>query len=363
MSSQQTTIFTRAVLQGIRGTVFLTAILGAGYFLVSKSPVAESKAAQVSDDDDEKSAKAPASDSDEAVVKLDPEGQEKGGIETEAPKAITYQDQARAYGVILPLDKLTSLYNSSLTAATQLKTAHIKLEASKIANTRAQNLLKVSPTSAAQAEIAEAAYKLDEAALEAAEAQAETVSNTAIQDWGPILGQAIAKRSALAQELVLHRSCLIQLTLQPGAVASAPTKISVMLGSASTAEATLVSEATQADPKIPNASFFYTIPCVPMALAGMSVVAVFPNGDAKPGVGIPPSAIVWQAGRAWMYVQDGTGRFERRAIGTEASPTADGGYVLPATSWPRDKLIVIAGAQTLLSEESRSKGQPDEDDN
>jgi len=348
----------------VHGALFLTAVLGTGTFLFSKIQVTESHAAQASDDDDPQPVKTPAAGhGDETIVKLDPEGQEKGGIETEAPKTITYQDETRAYGVILPLDRLTSLYNSALTAAAQIKTAEIKLEASKIANTRAQNLLKVSPTAAAQAEIAEAAYKMDAAGLEAAQIQAETVSNTAIQDWGPVLGEAIASRSALAEGLVLHKTCLIQLTLQPGAVATAPAKIKVLLGSVATAEAELVSEATQADPKIPNASFLYTIPSMPSALAGMSVAALFPNGDAKPGIGIPPSAVVWQAGRAWMYVQDGTDRFERRAIGTEASPTADGGYVLPAESWPPDRLIVVAGAQTLLSEEAKSKSQPDEDDN
>ena len=55
--------------------------------------------------------------------------------------------------------------------------------------------------------------------------------------------------------------------------------------------------------------------------------------------------------------------FERRAIGDEAAPTADGGYILPATSWPGDKLIVVAGAQTLLSENARSQTQSNEDDN
>jgi hypothetical protein len=98
-------------------------------------------------------------------------------------------------------------------------------------------------------------------------------------------------------------------------------------------------------------------------LAGITVAAMFPNGEAKPGVDIPPSAVIWQAGRPWMYVQAGSDKFERRAIGEEAAPTADGGYILPVSSWLRDKLVVVAGAQTLLSEESKNQMQPDEDDN
>jgi hypothetical protein len=362
MLSGQRSVFARALMQSVRGVALLALVLIVGYFLVSKSQMSDSKVA-LDANDDPKAAKAAGPKPDEAIVKLDSEAQEKGGIETAAPREITYQGRARAYGVILPLDRLTGLYNSALTATLQFKSAEIKLEASKTANARAQNLLKLFPSSASQAELADATYKMDAAAVEAAQAQLEAARNAAIQEWGPVLGQAIVERSELAEQLVRHKIRLIQLTLQPGAVAEAPEKISVTFGGSSTAEADFISEATQADPKIPNVSFFYTIPGAPGALAGLTVAAMFPNGEARPGVDIPPSAIIWQAGRPWMYVQAGSDKFERRAIGEEAAPTADGGYVLPAASWPHDKLVVVAGAQTLLSEESKNQMQPDEDDN
>ncbi len=363
MPSERRSIFSRVVFQGVRGLLVVAAVLGAGTYFLERNAGTETSIGR-DDDDQPKVEKSQQANRDQGSVKLDAEGQEKGGIETAAPKEIAYQSEIRAFGAILPLDRLTSLYNNALTATAQLKTAQVKLDASKIANTRAQNLLKVFPTAAAQAEAADAAYKMDLVGVEAAQAQVETVRNTAIQDWGPVLGQAIVARSGLAQELVLHRSSLVQLTLQAGAMVSAPEKITVTLGGGSTAEATLVSEATQADPKIPNVSYLYVIGTTPATLAGMSVAASFPNGAAKPGIGIPPSAVIWQAGRAWVYVQNGSDRFERRAIGEEAAPTAEGGYVLPAANWTPDKHIVVAGAQTLLSEEAKSQGgQSDEDDN
>ena len=294
-------------MQSVRGIALLASVLIAGYLLVSRSQVLESGSA--SSADDAPKASKPVAGREETAVKLDPEAQEKGGIETAAPKEITYQAQARAYGVILPLDRLTSLFNSSRPPPCSLSRRKVKLAASKIANARAQNLLKVFPTAAAQAEAAEAASNMDAAGVEAAKAQVETVSNAAIQEFGPILGQAIAQRSPLAEGLVLRKSSLIQLTLQPGAGIEPPEQISVTFGNGATAEASFVAEATQVDPKIPNVSFLYTIPRRPRVLVGISAVASFPNGDAKPGVGIPPSAVVWQAGRAWMYVQNGTDRF------------------------------------------------------
>jgi|GEM_PF-1159702 len=378
-------IFAKALFQGTRGLGLLALVLTTGAFWVSQSHLRAAQAAQAAADDDDdagpKAATPPAAIPSAAaaspatasavagqegpVVKLDPNQQEKGGIETAAPAKITYQNQARAYGTILALDRLTSLYNSAITATLQLKSADIKLEASKTAFTRAQNLLKLFPTAASQAEAAEAAYKMDEAGVEAAQAQADAISNSAIQEFGPVLGQAIVSRSELAEQLILRKICLIQLTLQGGATAEPPDKISVTFGSGSTAEADFISEAAQADPKIPNISFFYTMPVMPGALTGTSVVALFPNGEAKAGVGIPPSAVIWQSGKPWMYVQASPDSFERRAIGEEAAPTAEGGYVVPAANWASDKRIVVAGAQTLLSEESRSKNKSgeDEDDN
>ena len=107
---------------------------------------------------------------------------------------------------------------------------------------------------------------------------------------------------------VLRKTALIQLTLQPGvsvAAAGADQRDARRRGAV---EADFVSEATQADPKIPNVSYFYTIPMTPGALAGISVLAYLPNGAAKPGVGIPPSAVIWQAGKAWILCSGGFGQ-------------------------------------------------------
>ena len=359
-SSGKRSTFERAVFRAVRGLAVTAAALTLGAYLILNFQMPGSGG---SDDAAKSTAQASAPDREEAVVKLDAGGQEKGGIETAAPKETAYQGQARAYGAVLPLDRLTSLYNASLTASAQLKSAEVKLSASKTASERARNLLKVFPTAIAQVESAEAAARIDAAAVETAQAELETVRNNAIQEWGAVLGQAIVARSPLAEGLVLRKTALIQLTLQPGASVAAPARISVTLGGGGAAEADFISEATQADPKIPNVSYFYTIPMTPGALAGISVLAYLPNGAAKPGVGIPPSAVIWQAGKAWIYVRAGSDRFERRAIGEEAAPTADGGYVLPATSLQHDRLIVVAGAQTLLSEESKTQIPSDEDSN
>ena len=226
-SSGKRSTFERAVFRAVRGLAVTAAALTLGAYLILNFQMPGSGG---SDDAAKSTAQAAAPEREEAVVKLDAGGQEKGGIETAAPKETAYQGQARAYGAVLPLDRLTSLYNASLTASAQLKSAEVKLSASKTASERARNLLKVFPTAVAQVESAEAAARIDAAAVDTAQAELETVRNNAIQEWGAVLGQAIVARSPLAEGLVLRKTALIQLTLQPGASVAAPARISVTLG-------------------------------------------------------------------------------------------------------------------------------------
>lgn len=296
------------------------------------------------------------------TLKIDDDDQERGGIEAAAPKEIAYQEQARAYGVILPLDRFVTLYNSAIAAMQQLKAAEAKLDASRTANVRAQKLLKVFPTAAAQAETAQAAESIDRAAVDTARAQVDAIRNTAVLEWGAVLGPGLAARSALAESLVGRKACLVQVTLQPGIAAAAPAQLDITLGNGETAKADLVSPATQADPKIASASYFYVMPVTASTLAGATVAAVLPKGEPKPSVVIPASAVVWMAGRPWVYIKTSAETFERKAIESDAVPAADGGYIVAKSRWPADRQIVTAGAQALLSEETKSQRSDEDND-
>lgn len=296
------------------------------------------------------------------VIKIDDDDQERGGIEAAAPKEIVFQEQVRAYGIVLALDRLVALYNSAITAGQQLKAAEVKLAASRIATARAQKLIKVFPNTASQADTAQAAEGIDKAAVEAATAQLETIRNSAVQEWGPVLGTAIATRSELMQNLLARKTCLVQLTLQPGAQIAAPQRAAVTLARGEAATADLISPATQADPRIAGASYFYALPVSANTLTGGTVSASLPKGEARPSVVIPPSAVVWLGGRAWLYVKTGKETFERKPIDSDAIAAADGGYVLPAERWANALPIVVAGAQALLSEETKSQRSDEDND-
>jgi membrane fusion protein, multidrug efflux system len=90
---------------------------------------------------------------------------------------------------------------------------------------------------------------------------------------------------------------------------------------------------------------------------GAPVTARFMSpGKAGEGVLIPRSAIVQQDGRLWVYVQTKEDRFARKPVPIDM-PTASGFLVARGFS-PGDRLVTT-GAQTLLSEEFKSKNEAD----
>lgn len=316
--------------------------------------------ADAGDADDAPRVPAPAAAA--TVVRLSPQGQEQGGIATAEPKRTTFRQTVTGYGVVLATDRLTALYNEALTQATQLKAAEAKAAASHTANGRAQDLLKVFPTNKAQAEAASATAAADAIAVEAVRTQSITLRNTAVDQWGPVLGDAVAARSALIDDLVLHRTCLIQLSLGRGGPAEPPREVVFTSDDGTKVTGRFVAGAAQVDPRIQGIGYLYATPAAPGLLPGRSLVAEVAAGHNAPGIDVPASAVVWQAGKPWIYLRTAANLFEREAI-DDASPTPDGGYVLPAKRVPGDRTIVVAGAQVLLSQELKAQIPSDEDDN
>ena len=365
LGSLQSTVG-RSLVRAITGSALVVVVVVA--FVEMSAATRAPSVPRLDDDYDaappKSDAKAPPS-SEPRIVRLDHESQEKGGIAVAVPSAVPFQEQVRAYGTVLALDRLTPLYNAALTNAAQLQAAEAKQAESRAADARAQTLLKAFSTAKAQAETAAAAAQIDSAGVATAKAQIEALRNTAIQDWGLTLGLAIVSRARLATDLVTRQTCLVQLSLQPGAAAEKPLdRLAFSLAGSRPLEGRFVSEAAQIDPKIGTIGYLYTVPAAPGLLPGASIIATLPEGAAKAGVGIPPSAVVWQAGKPWVYLRVAPERFERRAIDGASAPTADGGYVVPRQGFatPGDKGLVVAGAQVLLSQEMHAQIPSDEDD-
>ena len=294
------------------------------------------------------------------VITLDGNTQQRSGIETGVLPSTPHPEQLRAYGMVLDVARLTELSNNYANAKAQVQTAQAKLAMSKPAFERAEKLFnETHVVSQAQLQAAEAAFGTDQASLAAAQAQVRTLTATAYQEWGSVLGKSLVDESPMIKALIERQSFLLQITLPPGVILSSPpVTASIEIGKAARGEITFVSPATRIDPKIQGLSFFYAAAAETGVLPGMNVLAFLPSGKSVEGVGVPASAIVWWQGRAWVYRRTGDETFTRVAIATDL-PAPGGGYV--ANDVAKDAEIVTHGAQLLLSEEFRAQIQVDED--
>jgi hypothetical protein len=117
--------------------------------------------------------------------------------------------------------------------------------------------------------------------------------------------------------------------------------------------------ALQADSEVAGRTFWYRAPGSVLRV-GMRVAALLEDAtSARSGVSIPYTAQVWHAGKAWVYVKRSDGNFERREVATKES-TGDG-WFNGAPYSPGD-LVVVSGAQLLLSEEFRYQIKDENDD-
>jgi hypothetical protein len=293
------------------------------------------------------------------VITLDDRTQQSSGIETTSLMSAPYQEQVRAYAMVLDVARLTDLSNNYANAKAQLQTVQAKLAASKAAFERAQSLYKANAAvSLAVVQAAEAAFLTDQAALASAESHLRALSATAYQEWGSVLGKSLIDRSPMITRLIERQDFLLQVTLPPGvSIPKAPETGAIQTGPAR-ADITFISPATRTDPKIQGVSFFYVTQAESEVLPGMNVLAFLPSGKHVDGVTVPASAIVWWQDKAWAYRRIDLQRFTRADIATDM-PVPGGGYIVAGL--PDAVEIVTRGAQLLLSEEFRAQIQVGED--
>jgi hypothetical protein len=122
--------------------------------------------------------------------------------------------------------------------------------------------------------------------------------------------------------------------------------------------AAYLSDAPKADPHIQGASYFYVVPANAGLLPNMNVAVWLAGGRSIAGAPVPASAIVWWQGKAWAYQRTAPTHFVRLALSGNGADNGD--YVV--TGLPDGALIVVRGAQVLLSEEFRTQAPAGDED-
>jgi hypothetical protein len=291
------------------------------------------------------------------AIRLDDAALQRAGIRTERVPRGAQPETLRAFATVPDLQQLAQLAASLQAAAAQLKSAQAKLDASRAEYERERRLFDDEQNvSAAHLQMAQAAFLADQAALEAAQGQADAILTSARLNWGPVLAGALAasdpRQRALADDLVARRQLLVQVTLPSDWTdAHAPPQGRVLLDGRDGPAVQLVSAATHADPRLAGRSFLYRAQPDALLLPGANVTVSLPTGRSIDAARVPASAVVWWQGRTWLFVRGSAGDFERREI---VFDRASDGATLLADLEPGTE-VVVQGAQVLLSEELRAE--------
>ncbi len=287
------------------------------------------------------------------VVRLTDPERKRIGLVVETRPAVMHRQELTAYGSVLDIARITELANSYATSVAALQTAEARVEVSASAARRARNL-GAGVVAVAQIETAEGTLLTDRAAVTAAESQVRTLSATARQEWGSVLGKAIIDRAPLVTRLIERADFLVQVTLPPGESLATPPQAAFAEVPPQSARVALrlVSPATRTDPRIQGQSFYYLASGDSGLLPGTSTMAFLPADRTVRGVLVPEDAVVHGEGATWVYRGTAEGAYVRHPIRPDTPMSADS-FVVP--DLPDGAEIVLRGGQALLSEEMKSR--------
>lgn len=291
-------------------------------------------------------------------ISLDAAAQQRMGIAVARLRTADSAHEESAAAVVLAAAPLVMLRNSYISAEAQLQKAQAQLGVSNSEYERLQALYNENQNVSQKAlEAARGVMQTDRASVDAAQKSLGIAVSTAQQSWGGAVAGWVAKDSPSLSSVLNQQAMLVQLTLPIGASTQAPRKITLSTPSGNTAVADYVSPFPQVDPRIQGVSELYLARAYPVLEPGMNLVARLPVGKRLRGVMIPQSAVVWWQGAAWVYEQISAGHFVREAAPTDLP--LPGGYFAGRNFTP-GTMLVVRGAQFLLSEELRSQIQPED---
>ena len=269
-------------------------------------------------------------------LKLDKEAQERAGLKVAALEPASLKPEVKAFGRVLDPAPLATAMTELAAARTQFEASHRELERLKALHAQNQNV------SARAVETAETTVQRDRIAIEAAQLRLVTT-------WG----KNIAGRKDLdvfIHRLIAQEAALVRIDVPPAERISGPpaaARVSPLFAPDTAWPAELAGEAVTADPQTLGRGYLFVLNTNALAANSAVVAWLTLPGEEEKGAIVPREAIVRHEGEAFVYLQTGDEKFERKEIELE-HPLAAGWFVEHLKPGAK---IVIAGAQQLLSEE------------
>ena len=289
------------------------------------------------------------------VVKLEKEKWQLLDLEKGEPEKTELQPRRIAFGRVLDPTPIVTLDG-------ELNAAESALIASRAEYERTQGLFKNGENLARKTlETAQAQFRADEI-------KADGLRRGARIEWGPEFAALdAAQRREFVEQLVRGETALIRVDILPGDVLAEPPKsarVLVLGREEQPVETQSITPAAAVDPKTQAQGFILRVDKPPFALRPGMALTAWLELPQKPraGFAVPRSAVLRHDGRAWVYVQEEEEKFVRKPVTLDTPLDGDKGwFVAEGGGIKADDLLVVTGAQSLLSEELKAQGggEPD----
>ncbi|NIO38806.1 MAG: hypothetical protein GTO41_00570 [Burkholderiales bacterium] len=288
-----------------------------------------------------------------AVVRVDSQSQAASGILTEALRPAQYETSLYVYGRVVDVASLLELRGRYLAAKSEERALRAAVSTARIEYQRAQALYEDDRNISERAlRDAESRFHVAQARFAAAQSTESVLRDSLATEWGPVVGEwAMTPDSRSLAPLLTRRSVLVQLVF-PYQFSRSLVRPQLLLTPVAAlidaVEARLVSDAPRGSSALPGNTYFYIVDGADLRVGTRVVARVATDEATFDGVIVPNVAVVWHAGKSWVYKKHDSESFGRYEISTASQ--LDGGWFQQDGMRVGDE-VVVSGAQLLLSEE------------
>ncbi len=318
------------------------------------------------DDEQVPTASHVGSDGGMPVVQLSSAAQQQVGIAYAAVQGAAFAPQSAVAVSVLDPQPLIELRGRLQAARLDAQAARAAAGASAADQARVRALYEDDRNASQRAlQAATAQAQADAARRHAAEAAVEALRAQARTAWGETIAGWLDTNPAQIDRLVAGSDALLRAAVRPEDLAGPHGSLRVAVpGSSRLLPAIPLGPAARADAQQGGSGLLYRLPAGALR-PGMRLAGSFSHvGAARAGALIPASAILWHAGKPWIYLREAddklpdTSEFRRRDVsGGEA--VGDDWFV---AGFEDDAEVVVRGAQVLLSEELKFQIKNENDD-
>ena len=290
------------------------------------------------------------------------------GIKTAKIKVATHAKTISSYGNVLNLDALIEQKNKLNEIKNQINILKNEFNRDKRNYERFKSLNEdnknISDKTLQESQVA---YQTTQFNLIKSQALIDGLEQNIRVQWGDkILAMIQSPASNNILDFLLHdKARLIRITLSNNFTNDIPKDISLSLIDNPHDQflAKYLSEAPQLDKNLQGKTYFYVTYNNQLRFDSRLIVSASqPNSSNNSNklLFIPKESIVWNAGKAWIYIKTAEDKFVRKSIDTSVED--NDGWMINEDQIKENDEIVVSGSQLMLSEEFKYQIKNENDD-